>query len=72
MATEYGKTTEYGKMSSEMAFAEYRLFHRALLQKRPVILRSLLIVAPPYGKTTESGKTWSEMAFKDVYLHTHR
>ena len=24
-------------------FAEYRLFYRALLQKRPVILRSLLI-----------------------------
>ena len=29
-------------------FAEYHLFHRALLQKRPVILRSLLIVATPY------------------------
>jgi len=28
-------------------FAEYRLFYRALLQKRPVILRSLQIVATP-------------------------
>ena len=28
--------------------AEYRLFYRSLLQKRPVILRSLLIVATPY------------------------
>jgi len=28
--------------------AEYRLFYRALLQKRPIILRSLLIVATPY------------------------
>jgi len=28
-------------------FAEYSLFYRALLQKRPVILRSLLIVATP-------------------------
>ena len=28
--------------------AEYRLFYRALLQKRPVNLRSLLIVATPY------------------------
>jgi len=27
---------------------EYRLFHRALLQKRRIILRSLLIVAIPY------------------------
>jgi len=30
------------------SFAECRLFHRALLQKRPIILRSLLIVATPY------------------------
>jgi len=28
-------------------FAEYRLFYRALLQKRPIILRRLLIVATP-------------------------
>jgi len=33
---------------SSLSFAEYRLFYRALLQKRPVILRSLLIVATPY------------------------
>jgi len=26
-------------------FAEYHLFYRSLLQKRPIILRSLLIVA---------------------------
>ena len=31
--------------------AEYRLFYRALLKKRPVILRSLLIVATPYSDT---------------------
>jgi len=29
-------------------FVEYRLSYRALLQKRPVILRRLLIVATPY------------------------
>jgi len=29
-------------------FAEHRLFYRALLQKRPIILRRLLIVATPY------------------------
>jgi len=29
----------------EDCFAEYSLFYRALLQKRPIILRSLLIVA---------------------------
>ena len=29
--------------------AEYSLFYTALLQKRPIILRSLLIVATPYA-----------------------
>jgi len=32
------------------SFAEYSLFYGALLQKRPIILRSLLIVAIPYQK----------------------
>jgi len=31
-----------------ISFAEYHLIYRALLQKRPVILRSLIIVATPY------------------------
>ena len=31
-----------------LSFAEYSLFCRALLQKRPIIIRSLLIVATPY------------------------
>ena len=33
-----------------ISFAEYLLFCRALLQKRPIILRSLLIVATPWSK----------------------
>ena len=32
----------------EVSLAEYGLFYRALLQKRPINLRSLLIVATPY------------------------
>jgi len=32
-----------------VSFAEYSLFYRAFLQKRPMILRSLLIVATPYN-----------------------
>ena len=36
-----------GSLKRYVCFAEYRLFYRALLQKRPVILRSLLIVATP-------------------------
>jgi len=31
-----------------VSWAEYRLFYRALLQNRPLILRSLLIIATPY------------------------
>ena len=30
-----------------VSFAEYSLFYRALLQKRPIILRSLHIIATP-------------------------
>ena len=37
-----------GSLKLQVSFAEYRLFYRALLQKRPVILRSLLIVATLY------------------------
>jgi len=31
-----------------ISFVEYRLFYKAVLQKRPKILRSLIIVATPY------------------------
>jgi len=37
-----------GSLKLYVSFAEYRLFYRALLQKRPIIWRSLLIVATPY------------------------
>ena len=37
-----------GSLKLQVSFAEYRLFHRALLQKRLVILRRLLVVATPY------------------------
>ena len=37
-----------GSLKLQVSFAEYNLFHMALLQKRPMILRSLLIVATPY------------------------
>ena len=40
-----------GSLKLEVSFAEYRLFHRALLQKRLIILRSLLHVATPHGRT---------------------
>ena len=37
-----------GSLILQVSFAEYSLFYRALLQKRPFVLRSLLIVATPY------------------------
>ena len=37
-----------GLFCKQVSFAEYRLFDRAIVQMRPRILRSLLIVATPY------------------------
>ena len=39
-----------GSLKVQVSFAEYTLFYRALLHKRPIILRSLLIVATPHDK----------------------
>jgi len=36
-----------GSFKSQVSSAEYRLFYGSLLQKRPIILRSLLVVATP-------------------------
>jgi len=36
-----------GSLKWQISFAEYSLFYRALLQKRPIILRSLRIIATP-------------------------
>ena len=38
-----------GSLKLQVSFADYHLFYMALLQKRPIILRSLLIVATPYA-----------------------
>ena len=37
-----------GSLKLQVSFAEYHLFYWALLQKRPIILRSLQAVATPY------------------------
>ena len=48
-----------GSPKLHVSFAEYSLFYRALLQKRPIILRCLLIVATPYMlKTLEQGTSF--------------
>jgi len=43
-----------GSIQLQVSFAEYSLFYRALLQKRPVILSILLTVATPYRKCVYS------------------
>jgi len=47
-----------GYLKLEVSFVEYSLFYRALLQKRPRILRGLLIEATPYtDKQTKVKRT---------------
>jgi len=41
-----------GSLKGQVSFAEYRLFHRTLLQKRPINLSIILLVATPYGVAT--------------------
>jgi len=48
--TSMGSLRLVGSSKLQVSFAEYRLFYRALLQKRHIILRSLLIVATPHEK----------------------
>jgi len=48
MVNTMGRLRLVSSLKLQVSFAEYRLFYRALLQKRPVLLRSLLIVATPY------------------------
>jgi len=43
----YGVATLVGSLKLLVSFVEYLLFYRALLQERPIIWRSLLIVAFP-------------------------
>jgi len=47
-----------GSLKIQVSFAEYSLFYRAGLQKRPIILRSLLIVATPYTWDMTHSYVW--------------
>jgi len=44
----HGWLRSVGSIKLQVSFAEYRLFSRALLQKRPIILSMLLTEATPY------------------------
>jgi len=47
-----------GSLKLQVSFAEYSLFCRALLQKRPIILRSLLTEATPYLIDAKRTELW--------------
>jgi len=67
-----------GSLQVQVSFAEYRLFYRALLPKRPALFRSLLIVAPPYTlihlqKTTRPPHNHkTALQTHKRALHTHK
>jgi len=46
-----------GSLKLQVSFAEYSLFYRALLQKRPIILSILLTEATPYPPNIQHNKT---------------
>jgi len=59
------------EMQRALHFAECSLFYRALLQKRPTFLRSLLIVATPYQIDTHKHKRKHACVHTRTHLHTH-
>ena len=65
-----------GSFKLQISFAEYSLFYRALFQKRPMILRSLLIEAIPYAihhpptrmrKKPQEMLTWNHRIHKNPH-----
>jgi len=54
-----------GSLKLYVSFAEYSLFCRALWQKRPMVLRSLLIAAAPYYRQ------FSECLHIHIWIHIH-
>jgi len=46
--TSMGWLRLLGSLKLQVSYVEYGLFYRALLQKKPIILRSLLTEATPY------------------------
>jgi len=56
-----------GSLKLQVSLVEYRLFYRALLQKRPMISRSLLIEATPYVASS----THSVCVFDTIYIYTY-
>ena len=61
-----------GSLKLWVSFAENCLFYRALLQKRPLILRSLLVIATLYNRHTQHIYTHTHaQTHKHTHTHTH-
>jgi len=60
-----------GSLKLQVSFAEYRLFYRALLQTRPVILRSVLIVATPYQWCEREDRATATHSSTTTHTCTH-
>jgi len=60
-----------GSIKLYVSFAEYSLFYRALLQKRPIILSILLTVATPYLLTSSSILRSSSCVYVCEWVHIH-
>ena len=56
--------TVVGSLKLQVTFVEYSLFYRALLQKRPTVLRSLLIVAIPQQFSADATQRHQQMAHR--------
>jgi len=54
-----------GSLKLQVSFVEYSVFYRALLQKRPIILWSLLVIATPYAYLRYL-YTWRYKSKRDV------
>jgi len=64
-----GRLQLVGSIKLQVSFAEYRLFYRALLQKRPIILSILRTVATPYLYYHKQMYVYT--LHKHVYICTH-
>ena len=58
-----------GSLKPYISFAEYSLFYRALLQKRPMLWRSLLIAATPYS-SCDVCVCWNTQHEQTLILHS--
>jgi len=67
--TDMGWPQLVGSLKLQVFFAEYSLFYRALLQKRPIISRSLLIIAAQYSISVFTHT--QTHVYTNTHIHTH-